>query len=90
MKDEDFAYEQWRQRQIDNDRLTPRPYLIIGGALPQGERIQKSVRTDPHPEVPFTVEPCRMQPWEKIAWAILGGFFMTLVLILNNPFGWSW
>jgi len=67
MKDEDYAYGQWKQRQIDSGRLTTKPYLIIGSALPQGERVQRSVRTDPHPEIPFAE---RYSPISKVGFAM--------------------
>jgi hypothetical protein len=88
MKDEDYAYENDRQWRLDNNRLAPKPRLVIGSALPQGERTQKSVRVDPHPEVPFNPVVEKITKLEMAIWAALVGFWLTLVFI--NPFGWGW
>ena len=44
--DEDYAYGQWKQKQID--RRT-----VIGSALKDADKVVKFHRTDPNPAVPF-------------------------------------
>ena len=44
--DEDYAYEQYRQRKLDEE-------LVIGSALKDCDKIQKFAHTDPAPHLPF-------------------------------------
>lgn len=93
IQDEDYAYGQWKQKQIDEGvyRLKQRKQQqpVIGSALPDSEKVVRFARKDPNPHIPF-VDPSfpKMQRWEKIAWAAAVGFWLTILFL--NPFGWSW
>lgn len=49
MKDEDYAYGQWKQKQIDDG-------VLIGRLLADKDKIQRFANKDPHRHIPF-VEP---------------------------------
>ena len=81
MQDEDQAYERHRQRFIDS-----------GMKWRTDRKFTPMLRQQPRElsRIPFH-EPChleRVQPWEKWFWALLVGFWLTIVYL--NPFGWSW
>ena len=47
--DEDYAYGQWKQKQIDSSNL-------IGRALKNAEKVPKFERVDPWKDIPFAEE----------------------------------
>lgn len=80
MKDEDQAYEQHRQRFIDS-----------GMKWRTDKKFTPMIRQQPRElrDIPFAEE-CHlhtMQPWEKVFWAALVGFWIALVFL--NPFDWG-
>lgn len=82
--DEDQAFEQFRQRQIDNDEwdvCNP----MTGTVIP----FSRTTDRDPNPRIPLSVPENSypsMQRWEWVTWALLVGFWVMLVVAYNM--GW--
>ena len=71
--DEDYAYGQWKQKQIDADveRLRQQtaggaPHYYIGNAFPNSEKVVKFARKDPYPNVPFVTPEPPPFPWKEL------------------------
>ena len=83
--DEDLAYGQWKQKQIDEDvyRIRQRGQqptpTIIGGALPISEKTAKFARTDPNPNVPFVTPASPPFPWKEL---LISGVVTVVCLLL--------
>jgi hypothetical protein len=87
VKDEDQAFEQWRQAKID--ALTEEEFrhlgisqTVIGSALKDSEKVQKFATRDPWPEIKFSdTDPNNLSPFEWAAYlAIVFAMIMALVL----------
>ena len=77
MKNEDTAFEQRRQKKLDESI----PLYKVGSNL----RYTPYATKDPHPEIPFGKDAPVIETWEKWMWTIAAAAVVT-VLLTSNAF----
>ena len=77
MKNEDTAFEQRRQKKLDEST----PLYKVGSNL----RYTPYATKDPHPEIPFGKDAPVIETWEKWMWTIAAAAVVT-VLLTSNAF----
>ena len=77
MKNEDTAFEQRRQKKLDESI----PLYKVGSNI----HYTRYATKDPHPEIPFGKDAPVIETWEKWMWTIAAAAVVT-VLLTSNAF----